>query len=417
MLEKYYRILGIPADADENALKKSFRQLALKLHPDVNHAPDATERFQELCEAYEVLLRHISHQTRIHTNSQDGPEENGYSYEDVIREARAAASARARVKYEKMKAEKELFEQSGWRDVFLFFNYLGRILAIPIALFLIALPVYVAIIDEVGMFFALGFFWIIGGFILLYVYGYRKTWFKLGKFNWKIKDIFKIFDFASITENPVNDCYYCNGEKANARPHTISFHKIRDILFQNEGVYQHKVAYKRKIKELVIPRSVKARKMHFVESLIKIFSLILSLIFVPFPDFIWKFIFGLFLGVILSFIFLRFSKTHSKVSYLLNYFLLIKILLWMLVIISQSTLYPGFILESQLYTPFYLVVLLIFGDMVLDFILRIFPFYKKMYQPLIPQGVVIEKLYKEGYQTYMDVPIWSTVYPLVVWFF
>jgi hypothetical protein len=417
MLEKYYRILGISADADDTSLKKAFRKLALKLHPDVNNSPDANVRFQELCEAYEVLLRHIKHQTTIHTNRHDEPEENGYSYEDVIREARAAASARARVKYEKMKAEKEIFEQSGWREVFLFFNYAGRFLAIPLAVFLIVIPIYVAIIDKAVMFFALAFLWIIGGFLILYIYSSRKTWFRQGKFRWKAKDFFKLFDFSAITDSPTEDCFYCKGEKADAKAHTVSFHKIRDIILQNNGVYQHTVAYKRKVKDLVIPRSAKARKVHFFQSVIKISSLIVSLIFVPFPDFIWRFIFGLFLGVLLSTLYLWMARTRSKVSYLLNYFLLIKVTIWMLVIISQSTLYPGFILESQLLTPFYLVILFVFGDMILDLVLKIFPFYDKLYLPLIPQGPVIEKLFKEGYQSYMDVPVWSTVYPLFVWLF
>jgi hypothetical protein len=417
MLENYYRILGIPSDADETALKKAFRRLALKFHPDVNHAPDSNQRFQELCEAYEVLLRHIKYQTTVHTYRQNEPEEGGYSYEDVIREARAAAYSRARMKYDKMKAEKDLFEQSGWRDVFLFFNYIGRILAIPLAIFLIGLPIYIAIIDHFGMFFAFGFFWIIGGFLLVQLISYRKTWFRQGKLRWKIKDFFKLFEFSPITDNPNADCFYCDGRKADSEPYNLSLHKIRDILLQNNGVYQHYVGYKRKFKDVVIPRSVKARKIHFAQSLIKICSLIASLLFVPFPDFIWRFCFGLALGLLLSTVLLLISRTRSKVSYLLNYFLIIKISIWILVIISQTTLYPGFILESQIYTPFYLVILVIFGDMVLDLALRIFPFYNRLYQPLISQGPEIERLFREGYQSYLDIPVWSTVYPLFRWIF
>lgn len=52
----YYRILGVPQDADLETLKKAYRRLAKKFHPD--HRPDdvlAGERFRELKEAYEVL--------------------------------------------------------------------------------------------------------------------------------------------------------------------------------------------------------------------------------------------------------------------------------------------------------------------------------------------------------------------------
>jgi molecular chaperone DnaJ len=51
----YYELLGVPRDADESAIKKSFRKLARQLHPDVSTEPDAEARFREVTEAYEVL--------------------------------------------------------------------------------------------------------------------------------------------------------------------------------------------------------------------------------------------------------------------------------------------------------------------------------------------------------------------------
>jgi len=52
----YYQVLGVGKDADEAVLKKAYRKLALKFHPDRN--PDdasAEEKFKEASEAYEVL--------------------------------------------------------------------------------------------------------------------------------------------------------------------------------------------------------------------------------------------------------------------------------------------------------------------------------------------------------------------------
>jgi len=51
----YYELLGVPRDADETTIKKSFRRLARQLHPDVSTEPDAGARFREVTEAYEVL--------------------------------------------------------------------------------------------------------------------------------------------------------------------------------------------------------------------------------------------------------------------------------------------------------------------------------------------------------------------------
>jgi molecular chaperone DnaJ len=56
MPRDYYDVLGVARDADEAAIKKSFRRLARELHPDVNsHDPAAEEKFKQAAEAYEVL--------------------------------------------------------------------------------------------------------------------------------------------------------------------------------------------------------------------------------------------------------------------------------------------------------------------------------------------------------------------------
>ena len=51
----YYEILGVPHDADQDAIRRAYRKLARQYHPDLNSDEDAEERFKELGEAYEVL--------------------------------------------------------------------------------------------------------------------------------------------------------------------------------------------------------------------------------------------------------------------------------------------------------------------------------------------------------------------------
>jgi DnaJ-class molecular chaperone len=55
MGKDYYKILGIAKGASDDAIKKAYRKLALKYHPDKNRAVGAEEKFKEIAEAYEVL--------------------------------------------------------------------------------------------------------------------------------------------------------------------------------------------------------------------------------------------------------------------------------------------------------------------------------------------------------------------------
>lgn len=53
--ENYYNILKVDKNASDSDIKKAYRKLALELHPDMNTAKDAEEKFKEISEAYAVL--------------------------------------------------------------------------------------------------------------------------------------------------------------------------------------------------------------------------------------------------------------------------------------------------------------------------------------------------------------------------
>src|ERR1700719_3401316 len=53
----YYEVLGVDRSAPEEEIKRAYRKLAVKFHPDKNpEDPHAEEKFKELGEAYEVLM-------------------------------------------------------------------------------------------------------------------------------------------------------------------------------------------------------------------------------------------------------------------------------------------------------------------------------------------------------------------------
>lgn len=55
MKRDYYEVLNVDRNATIDEIKKAYRQLALKYHPDRNKSPDAEEKFKEISEAYAVL--------------------------------------------------------------------------------------------------------------------------------------------------------------------------------------------------------------------------------------------------------------------------------------------------------------------------------------------------------------------------
>ena len=65
-MKDYYKILGIGNHVDVTEIKKAYRDLALKFHPDKNKQSDAHEKFIEINEAYEILRDEIKRKQYDH---------------------------------------------------------------------------------------------------------------------------------------------------------------------------------------------------------------------------------------------------------------------------------------------------------------------------------------------------------------
>jgi len=85
MKKDYYEILGVTKEASKANIKKVYRSLALKYHPDKSDDPQAEERFKEISEAYAVLSDDAKRQQydRFGHKGIDSQ----YSYQDIFRGA------------------------------------------------------------------------------------------------------------------------------------------------------------------------------------------------------------------------------------------------------------------------------------------------------------------------------------------
>ncbi|MCW6159552.1 MAG: molecular chaperone DnaJ [Candidatus Micrarchaeales archaeon] len=83
MAEDYYGVLGVKKNASQDEIKRAYRELALKFHPDRNKDPGAENKFKEINEAYAVLSDPEKRQTYDAYGSEGFHQR--YSEEDIFR--------------------------------------------------------------------------------------------------------------------------------------------------------------------------------------------------------------------------------------------------------------------------------------------------------------------------------------------
>jgi molecular chaperone DnaJ len=94
----YYEVLGVNKDASEDDLKKAYRRLAMKWHPDRNpDNPKAEENFKEAKEAYEVLCEPQKCAAYDQFGHAGAPDEAGASVAPFVAGAPVAGASEAAV--------------------------------------------------------------------------------------------------------------------------------------------------------------------------------------------------------------------------------------------------------------------------------------------------------------------------------
>ncbi len=393
----YHKVLEISRDAGEAEIKRAYRNMAKKFHPDINGSPDAHLRFIEITEAYEILMNKDLHEYNIHRKRGTDSAYMRAQYAKARREAKESAEHFARMKYENFRKEQEAFKKSGWHDLILILRYIMRVLAFPVIGFFIALPL---INEEFAVPSGYVMFWLFALIILIFIVYNWKNYFRIDTFYYHLYDLGKIWQESS--KKTKTECFYCEGQKAMIYPYKIHLFRILSMQTQTFGAIYGRQAGSRREQQIIrIPRSRKAFIIHSMASIIKIIVLVLSLIFISYGSFArFSLPIGLILGGTASALLLLVSGTRPKVSYLISYGMLIKFFVWVLII--------GFFGSYAF--------IFLFFDPMLEALLR-FISKDKLFVPVTRQYPPLDKLFYKQYQLYMELPVLSVISPLLRWIF
>lgn len=104
-MRSYYEILELTENAGIDQVRKAYRRLAMKYHPDHNNAADAKERFIEITEAYEVLTGSRKSKRKTYSTSV-------VTEQDLREAARERARAYAQMKYAEFRKKVNEYEST-----------------------------------------------------------------------------------------------------------------------------------------------------------------------------------------------------------------------------------------------------------------------------------------------------------------
>ncbi len=147
-MQKFYKILGLPSTASKAEVKKAYRRLAKKYHPDLNPSKEAEQKFILINKAYEAIVEgKIPYpQTKKKNTPQNQSAQYKAYYDKIIREKiERKRAAEAKMLHEmNMRALKEGFPVA----IFIFINIIG--FGLCFMSYLITLSVYGALIFGAG---------------------------------------------------------------------------------------------------------------------------------------------------------------------------------------------------------------------------------------------------------------------------
>jgi hypothetical protein len=405
-----YAILELSENSTESEVKKAYWRLSKKYHPDVNKEPDAHDKFIAINEAYEYLM-HLTPVELSHSG-EDTYEEYDNSYWEAYRQKmRERAEQKAKMRYQEFLRQEQAYKESGIADLGIMLKVALHIILFPLSIYLIISPLILEFKTSDAFITYAVFSYAVSTISIIYLIYNRKTLFKFNELYYKPSRIYQLFKETHASNDK---CWYCNGLTANSKYYSIELLRLKDIKLKHGGFRQHQANYIDESANISIPRSQKAFCIHALVTGIKIVSIITSLLFADFSSIVWRFIFGFAIGVLLSIVVLKLTKTRSTVSYLLTGDLLIRLAIWfgLLLVVSNISFLP-FDLKTHDYIYLTVTGMILFDCLIMQ--INSLLFGNKIFNPLINQYPLVEQKVNTNYKLYEDIPVISFFYPLLKW--
>lgn len=398
--------------ASKKMVRSAFRSLAKKYHPDVNNHADAKTIFLQITEAYDYL--YYGKQTRKRFTSPPRNYKPPPPKETPEQRQKRYAKARIKQTAQRKKKEEEAFKSSHFYDIMLAFKYLSRALLLFFTFFLVIFPVH-SLIKAVPLQenYHLIFFLILGSIFAYLIYRNWANFLNLGTFNFTFKDFKKLFIARVNTEQA---CFFTKSKQANGPAYRIRFYRTEEIKTQMGTLLNHKIKIKSTVKRVHVSRNLFAFKVHTIIKLIRFFSVIFAISFLPIESLSWRIFFGVSSSILINQVILRLTKVESDFYFLTNYFLFIRfgIILFILFI---TTDFSNFAFEHSPILGVWLIMLILLSDIIITPIVVEIP-NNKLLRPLGKNKYPkISKLLDEKFQIGYIKSIPSAFYVVFKWFF
>ncbi len=152
-MNNYYSVLGLTEDASEEEIRRAYRSLAKKYHPDINKSHDAQTRFILINKAYEML---IDRQKRLaYDHKMEATADPFRRYAVWVQEQKARQEADARKRYQEFIRKREEVQNSRLYYPYMITLYLGAILLMSVSILVLVVCAFFIVQYHVFMFFFL----------------------------------------------------------------------------------------------------------------------------------------------------------------------------------------------------------------------------------------------------------------------